>query len=444
MKIKDLKNKIICVLGYGREGKESVNFLIKKKITSLKKIIVSDERYFDDFEKAEQKIILKLQKQGVLFYLGNEYEEGIKESKIIIKTPGISVDKISKFLNGKTLTSQTEIFISNFPGKIIGVTGTKGKSTTSSLIYHILDSAGFNVKLAGNIGIPALSVLQHSTKNSYCVLELSSHQLHKINVSPHIAVFLNIYPEHLDYYSDFEEYFRAKSNVTNFQKKQDWFIFNNQSKKVAGLSKKTKAKALPFNNVDLEFFKHKRKGGINFDIYADNIKAAICVAGILKIKEENIKQGIKTFKTLPYRLEYIGKYKNIDFYNDSLATIPEATIMALKALPEVDTIILGGHERNISYDSLAEHLCNIKNMVLFPTSGRKIAAAVGDYCKENNIREFPNFFYASNMKEAVDFCFRRTEKGKTCLLSCASPSFGLFKDYKDRGDQFKKYVKNHK
>ena len=323
------------------------------------------------------------------------------------------------------ITSQTELFLENCPGKVIGVTGTKGKSTTSTLIYKILKDSFKNVKLVGNMGKPCLSYLLTAKPKDIFVFEMSCHQLDHISKSPNIAVFINIYPEHLDYYKTFLKYFNSKKNITKFQDKNDLFIYNPEFKEIENI--KTKAHKIPFKE---SFSKN--------NIHKNTIAAAIAVSKMFGLTEKEIKKSIDEFKTLDSRIEFLGNFNGINFYNDSLATIPEATIFALNELKNVDTLILGGLDRGIKFNKLTEEIKNkkIKNIILFPNTDKKIYKDL----KNENI----NFFFTDSMKEAVLFAKKNTKKGSICLLSPAAPSYNLFKDYKDRANQFKKYLKNEK
>jgi len=407
MKLEALKDKKIIIVGFGREGRDTYKTL--KKLFPGKALALADKNKI----KADEKEI----------FVGENYLENIKNYDIIIKTPGIPFKEIKKYSENATITSQAELFLENCPGKIIGVTGTKGKSTTSTLIYNILKNAGINAKLVGNMGKPCLSYLLTAKPKDIFVFELSCHQLDHISKSPHIAVFVNIYPEHLDYYKTFSKYFNAKKNITKFQNKDDFFVCNPKFEKIKNI--KTKAHKIPFKET-LSFKKN---------IHSDTIAAVIAVSKIFGLTEKEIKNSINKFNALDSRIEFVGEFNKIKFYNDSLATIPEATIFALNELKDVDTLILGGLDRGIKYTKLTDEIKNrkIRNIVLFPNSDKKIYKEL----KNENI----NFFFTEKMKDAVLFAKENTKKGSICLLSPAAPSYNLFKDYKDRANQFKKYSK---
>lgn len=386
--LENFANKKILILGFGREGRDTLRFL--RKLFPEKKIGIADQK----FDK--------------------NYLKKIKDYDVVIKTPGLPFKKLTRNDLVK-VTTQTEIFFENCPGKIIGVTGTKGKSTTAFLISQILKKA----RLLGNIGKPVLTSLLKAKKNDIFIYELSSHQLYNLKKSPHIAVLLNIYPEHLDYYRNFNQYLNAKANITKYQTKKDYLIYNSQDPLVKKIAQKSKAKKIP----------------IKGKYYQLDIAAARAVGKIFKVPLP------EKFKFLPHRLEYVGKFKGIEFYNDSLSTIPETAIEALDYLGDkVQTLILGGFDRGLLFDGLAKRIAasSIKTLVLFPSTGTRIKQAI-----ENSQFPIPNFqyFFVKDMEKAVKLAYQYTDKGKICLLSPASPSFGIFKDYQERGDLFKKFVK---
>jgi UDP-N-acetylmuramoyl-L-alanine---L-glutamate ligase len=443
MNLKYLENKKILILGFGREGQDTLFFL--RKILSQNILTIGDKTNFKNFDKKIQNIIKNDGK--IKLQLGKNYLKNLENYDIIIKSPGISpyLPEIKKLKNkNKIITSQTQIFLENCPGKVIGVTGTKGKSTTTSLIYQILKTAKFKTHLVGNIGKPALSFLSKTGKNDIFVYELSSHQLLDIKKSPQLAVFLNIYPEHLDYYPGFKEYFEAKANITNFQTEKDYFIYNKKQKMICGLAKKSKAKKIPFDAINIEKIIKIKDIPLMGKFNLENVKAAIAVAKIFNVSDEIIAKAIKSFKPLPHRLEFVGIYKGIKFYDDAISTIPEATMAAMETLgSEVQTLFLGGFERNIDFTELAKKILKskIKNIILFPTTGQKIWETIIKEAKKKKIKNLPKNFSVNNMKDAVAFAYSKTSRGKICLLSTASSSFSIFKNYEEKGDLFQKYVK---
>lgn len=419
MKLNELKDKRILILGFGKEGMDTFKFL--RKVFPEKVLAVADKNL--------QLTTYNLQPKNIRWHLGKDYLKTFKDYDMIIKSPGIPFKILPKSAF-KKITSQTEIFFENCPGKIVGITGTKGKSTTAALIYKILKDCSElrrKVHLVGNIGKPVLNLLFSATPESVYIYELSSHQLFGLKESPHIAVLLNIYPEHLDYYKDFNEYVNAKANITCYQTKNDYLIYNSGDKIVKEIAKKSKAKKIP----------------IKGKFYNLNMTAAKAAAKIFGVSEKKILKAIKKFKFLPHRLEYVGKFRGIRFYNDALSTIPETTIAALDLLGnDVETIFLGGFDRGISFKNLTKRILKskIKNLILFPTTGDKIWREILQQTK-NRPSKLPKAVLVQNMKDGVKLAYQYTSEGKICLLSCASPSFSIFKDYKEKGNLFKKYVK---
>ncbi len=436
-------SKKILILGLGKEGLDTLNFL--RKLFPEKVIGVADRLKIQDLR-------FRIKDKKIRLHLGENYLKAIKNYNIIIKSPGIPIHlpEIEKGYKTGKITSQTEIFFKNCPGKIIGITGTKGKSTTTALIYQILkeglkvypvksrktgstpsrEGGIFNrVNLVGNIGKPVLNLLLSATKKDIYVYELSSHQLYNLKKSPHISVFLNIYPEHLDYYKNFQEYKNAKANITRYQKKDDFIIYNSTDKEVSKIAKKSKAQKIPIK-------------GSYYDL---DTTAAKAVAKIFQIPTKKAKKAIKSFKPLPHRLEYVGVFKGIKFYNDALSTIPETTIAALDNLGNnVQTLFLGGFDRGLKFRKLAVKILKskVENLVLFPTTGIKIWKALRLASLAQG-KTLPKHLFINKMSKAVRWAYDNTDKGKICLLSCASPSFSIFKDYKEKGNLFKKYVKEY-
>lgn len=398
--MEEIRGKSVLILGYGREGQSTRRFLAAHYPQIS--IGVTDQKD------------------------GKDYLKHIDEYDTVIRSPGIPSrlqELVDYKKNGGWITSATNIFFSGQPagkGVTIGITGTKGKSTTASLIAHILKQKFSDVRLVGNIGRPMLDYLDNATKETIFVIELSSHQLKDVRYSPHIAVILPIVPEHLDYYASFRVYEQAKANIVRFQTKNDAVIYHPSVKKIAEMS--------PGKIVPLVKYSSSPLLGNR-----ENVRAAITTAEYFGLPKKLVLLALQSFLPLPHRLEFVGEYRGIKFYNDSLATIPEATIHALEAFGnKVETLIAGGFDRGLSYKKLSDymHLRPIKTLILFPDTGEKIGR---DAVSKK--------YYVHTMEEAVKLAYKYTNKGKICLLSPASASFNLFKDYEDRGNQFKEWVK---
>ncbi len=415
----ELKGKKILILGAGKEGIDNLRFF--KKNVKYGSLGVADIIPLEKITEENKEEIKGVSAK----HFGKNYLASVPFYDVIVKSPGIPLSEL-RVGEDQLVTSQSDIFLSNCKGRIIGVTGTKGKSTTSFLLYKILKDSGFSVNLIGNIGEPALSYLGKEKENSFFIYELSSFQLATVRKSPHIAIFLNLYKDHLDKHSDFKEYVAAKAKITRFQKKDDFFIYNKADKNIRIIAEKTISQKVPFLPT-------RWKKNI-----ATSLDPLFEVAKILDISNEIISGAVENFNNLPHRLEYVGEYGGLFFYNDSAATIPEATIHAMKNIKNAETLILGGTSKGADYSKLFGEIKKsnfIKNIILFKGSGDKIESALKKTGKK--------FFSVSSMEEAVKMCFRHTKKGNACLLSPGFSSFNMFTNYKERGDLFKENIKKH-
>ncbi len=411
MKTEEINGTSLLVLGSGRQGKTVVAWLAKH-VPSL---------HVDTADKKD----------------GDEYLSHLSKYDTVIRSPGVSpyLPEIVNFVRaGGHITSATNIFFSLCPGVTVGVTGTKGKSTTASLIAHLLSPVFADVRLVGNIGIPMLDHLEGATIDTIFVMELSSHQLADVHYSPHIAVLLHIVPEHMEYYPDFDTYKAAKANIVRYQKEKDVVVYNPMHPEVAAIVEKAKSIRYTFQLSDASAFTTNLLGN------AENIMAAVSVARVMKVPESDIKKYLTTFVSLPHRLELVGEKNGVRYVNDSLSTIPEATVHALDALgPDVTTLIAGGFDRGLSYDILGSRLADglVTTLILFPDTGKKIWDALQKVKPATPIKKYD----VSSMEEAVKIAEKETPSGKICLLSPASASYNMFRDYADRGEQFKYWVK---
>ena len=413
----------IAILGYGAEGKSALRFI--KKLAEYRKAVI---------EIRDKKI-------------GKNYLSGLADFDLIIKTPGIpfSLPQVQKALkSGVKITGVTELFFERAKGTIIGITGTKGKGTTSTLLYAILKTAGKDAYLAGNIGTPALEVLPKLNSRSITVLELSSFQLQNLKHSPRVAIILDIFPDHLDAHKNFKEYAEAKSNITRWQNRNDAVFFVADNPITARLGKLGAGKKFPVKKE--KGGAYAILGGIPLGIPGEhnrkNAALAASVAKYLGIPSAIIRQTLKKFRGMEHRLEHVATKNNIRFINDSASTNPNTAAAAIRAYNFPIVLIAGGSDKNLNYAPLATALrgSQVRLVVLFGENRKKIANAIS----KTGIQ----FRFASNLSAAVKISYSGAKKliaknheATYVLFSPAAASFDMFKNYKDRGRQFKALVK---
>ena len=359
-----------------------------------------------------------------------------------MKSPGIALlDMVSDEIKAK-ITSQTDLLLRFCENKIVGITGTKGKSTTSSLTCHILQKCGKDAILIGNIGIPPLERMSEFKDETIIVCEMSCHQLEYVKASPDIAVLLNVFEEHLDHYVDFNAYKSAKENIYRYQDESDVLIINSACLTdeipseiiTASLSEKADIyvtnDCLSINGivVPLSEIKTKLIGHHNFY----NIGIAMFIALALECGVDKIISAIPSFCGLAHRLENIGTFGGVQYINDSISTCPSTAIAAVNSFDKVDTIIIGGMDRGIDYAELVKFLnsSDIENVILLPDSGYRIFPEL-DSSKRN-------IYKAADLSDAVDHAKKITKV--RCLLSPAAASYGFYKNFEERGEHFKELV----
>jgi UDP-N-acetylmuramoylalanine--D-glutamate ligase len=343
---------------------------------------------------------------------------------IIYKTPGIPTSKLKLGNPNTKISSLTNIFFEKTIGTIIGVTGTKGKGTITTLINHILTENGFDSVSLGNIGRAGLTLLEEDSVDKFYIYEMSSFQCEHLDKSPHIAVLNNLFPDHLNHHKNFEEYKRAKLKITKFQTQTDYFI------NASSCHTETKAQQIKIKSLLKPRFETRLLGDYN----QMNCTVAYEVAKILGIKDADIRKSIKTYEPLPMRLEKVAEKNDITFYDDSLATIPQATLGSIAALGNINTIILGGSDKGSPLKEFAMKLTeiSIKNFIIFPGNGKEMVK----YVQDDTNRKI---FEVSSMHDAVKTAYENC-KG-ICLLSNAAASFNLFKGYKDKSEQYRYWIK---
>lgn len=452
-----LQEKKIALLGLGEENLALLDFLVKKNIS----FSVGDRNEKLEKEKYQKRAQGKIEN----FYLGKNYLKNLDKFDLVFRTPGIPylTKELQDFeKSGREVSSQTKLFFESCPAKIIGVTGTKGKGTTSTLIYEILKEAfkyeNREVYLGGNIGMPPISFLEKLTLRDWVVLELSSFQLQDLDISPHIALVLNIASDHLDYHQDEREYLEAKYAIVKYQRKGDMAVINADyltsfkfaeltPAKVFWLSKRKSVdqggwfdrKELVFKIGDVEERLNRGVSPLRGEHNTENILAAGVAALLAGASFKNLVTGVKNFKGLPHRLEEVAKIKGVLYVNDSFATTPETTIAAIKSFSEPLILIVGGSEKNADYTELGEIIAktsNVKRVIGIGTTGPKILKAIEKFKNKGLKLEYMK----GEMKDFVKAAAKESTAGDVILLSPASASLDMFKNYKERGEAFKKAV----
>ncbi|MBI2598979.1 UDP-N-acetylmuramoyl-L-alanine--D-glutamate ligase [Candidatus Curtissbacteria bacterium] len=354
------------------------------------------------------------------------------------------------------------IFFDLCPCPIIAVTGTKGKGTTATLIYKMLKTQYKDVFLAGNIGTPALEILPKLKKTSLAILELSSFQLIDLKKSPHIAVVLMVTSEHLDWHRDQSEYKSSKMSIVKFQKKNDFAVVNQDFENSRSFRVKTPAKVLFFSaqkEANGAYLKDNKIiclvdgpetiASINDVLLPgrhnlQNVLAATVVAKLQKVKAENIAKVIKTFKGLVHRLQLVRTIDGVKYYNDSFSTTPETSIAAIRSFPRNPKIlILGGSSKNSDFQPLAREIVGDKTVKAIVLIGEE-AKRMGDALAKSGPFTGPIMEGAKNMRQVVSAAQKLAKAGDIVLLSPACASFGMFKNYQDRGEQFTQEVNSLK
>ncbi len=430
----------VAILGFGVEGKSSARYWSRKgaQITVCDKdtsIIVPDE-----YNK----------------HLGEKYLVGLDEYDLIVRSPGIHPRKITEQYGPKILehvtTNVNEFFNVSPTRNVIGVTGTKGKGTTSSLIASILKRCGYVVKLGGNIGLACLDLLNGSTEaDGWIVLELSNFQLIDLKHSPTLGVCLLVEPEHLDWHQSTEEYVEAKQHLFKWQSRGDTAVYypaSDLSKKVVSA---TTGRKIPYfiepgahiehDNIVIEdtiicaINETKLLGKHNLQ----NVCAAVTVTWQITKDVEHTRKAIASFRGLPFRLELRATKNNIHYYNDSFASQPDATVAAIESISAPKVMIIGGYDRKLDLGRLARTVVSrsgdIKKVVLIGNSAKRLADALSNLGYDNYVMET-----AKTMDDILRTAKSFASKGDAVVLSPGFPSFDMFKNFEDRGEKFNEAV----
>ena len=463
-----IAGKKVLLLGFGREGQSTYRLL--QKSGRYKELAIADQ--------AAKKAWLS--DPDIRWFTGPDYQKCMDDYDVVFKSPGIVLERPFKSYQCQII-SQTEVFFSLFRDQIIGITGTKGKSTTTSLLYHILKAAGRKTVIAGNIGIPAFDHMDEIDEDTVVVFELSCHQLEYMTVSPHVGILLNIHEEHLDHYGSMEKYIEAKQHIYTNQKEEDVLVCSRQCLPEPGTcrARVIEAADLGMDEADdseldevpavgavcresgtkgAESAQESDKlltltgstiswKGNHYQIPADQIHLlghhnafdiaivyAVCM--ILGLSEEEFTAGLLTFEPLPHRLHYVAVKNGVTYYDDSISTICDTTIQALNTLTDAGTVLIGGMDRGIDYTELIEYLAEspVPHIILMEATGRRIFQEIQE--------RYPNFqgkerlVLTDHLDAAVEMAKKLTAPGHSCVLSPAAASYGIFKNFEERGDAF--------
>jgi len=463
-KDQNFKNKKITIMGLGlnRGGLGVALFLIKAGA----KVLITDLK-----TKEQLAPSLKLLKgQSAQYVLGQHREKDFRDTDLIIKNPGVPNNSPYLAIAKKykiPVETDMGIFLRFCPSsKIIGVAGTKGKSTTASLIYHFFKSAGEEVVLAGNIGISVFDSLPSIKKETTVVLEISSWQLEGLKqhrFAPQTAVLTNVLPDHLDRYRHFQDYSQAEQLIYKYQTGQDFLVFNQEQKKDYQGLKKARAKPFSFSQkqkirrgcflekgfvvCQINGLKEKIIKTTAIPLLGDhnlnNILATSIVALIYNLPKDKIKEAIQSFKPPKHRLEFIRELRGVKFYNDSAATTPESCLAAIHSFRQPIVLILGGGNKKMSFESLVKEIKKtkrIKKVILLEHPNYSASVEIMSWAKKFGIVD--RFSPVTKIKEAVAIAFKLAQRGEIVLLSPAATSFGPFVNEFDRGRQFIKAVQN--
>ena len=442
-----LKDKKILVLGLGVSNRPLVHLLLQAgcQVTGCDRT---------PREKLEPEV-LELEKQGCTLHVGENYLEGLS-ADVVFRTPGMhpgnpALEALRA--SGAEVTSEMEVFFQLCPCKIIAVTGSDGKTTTTTLISEMLKAQGYRVWLGGNIGTPLLSEIPHMTAGDMAVVELSSFQLMDMDRSPQVAVVTNLAPNHLDVHKDMQEYVEAKKNIFRYQDETGVLIVNGDNAITAPFRGNGKTRFFTRqghtdNGATLENGWICRDGEKVLDTRdillpgvhnIENYMAAIlAVEGL--VSDENIRQVAKTFGGVEHRIELVAVKNGVTYYNDSIASSPSRTIAGLESFPQKVLLIAGGYDKHIPYDVLGPVICaRVKKLYLNGATAEKIRQAV---VQAPQYREgSPEIAMCGDLYRAVEAASREAQPGDVVLLSPASAGFDQFKNFMERGNVFKKLVK---
>lgn len=463
-KLEDFNNmaseKKVAIIGLGVSNIPLLDYFFELG----SKIAVFDNNKFENLNDDLKK---KINDYKIDYYGGENNLEKLVGYDIIFRSPSIMPyrkELVAEKERGALITSEIELVLELSPSKIIGVTGTEGKTTTTSIIYEIVKKAGYNCFLGGNIGKPIFTQIKNMTPNDVVVLELSSFQLIDMKVSPNIALVTNIYPDHLNIHGSYEEYQNAKKNIFTHQKKEDVVVLNYDNEITRNFAKDVKSNVIFFSSKkQIEngyiydnndgFIKYCENGAIEKLVNKNEIKLRgihnyenICAAFAVtsSIVDRSIQiEVIKEFMGVEHRLEFVRLLDGVKWYNDSIGTSPASTIAGLNAFDENIVLLAGGSDKGLDYTEVGEAIANkVGTLILCGPTAPKIEQATNNALigKDKNVK----IYHVKDLYEAVILAKEVSNNGDVVLLSPASASFDAFKNFAERGNKFKEWVKNLK
>ena len=445
-----LKGKKVGVFGIGISNRPLIELLCDAGA----KVIAGDKKTYKELGDTAEE----LEKRGVRLVLGDDFPDKM-EGEILFRTPGLRPDiPVIKRLSeqGSILTSEMEVFFELCPAKIIAVTGSDGKTTTTTLISKMLEEEGYQVHLGGNIGKPLLPEISKISPEDKVVVELSSFQLMTMKKSPDIAVITNISPNHLDMHKDYKEYICAKKNIMKYQNSSSILVVNaeNEETKKAGeeakgevryFSSKSDAKisiksgSIYYENDEiLSVSDIKIPGMHNVENYMTAIGAVYDM-----VKKDSIKKVAKSFAGVAHRIEFVREVDGVKYYNSSIDSSPNRTKNTLKVFDKKVILIAGGKDKGIPYDEIGPEIIeHVKTLILIGATAKPIEDAVFKAYKEQGIQEKIEIIHVKTYEEAVYNAKNSAKAGDVVLLSPASTSFDMFRNFEQRGECFKELVRN--
>ena len=436
------------VIGLGKSGIAAAGLLLKNK----KEVVLYDgNESFDKETFYENNPDLK----GLDIILKDIPDDVLKDIDTAVLSPGVPVDgDIAKRLkeSGIKLTGEIELAYTFGHGSVLAITGTNGKTTTTSLLGELMDREFSDVRVVGNIGTPYTAMVSGSTDDTIMVAEISSFQLETADTfCPKVSAILNITPDHLDRHHGMEGYIRAKESITKNQTEDDTCVLNYEDDELRAFGEKLSCNVIFFSSsrrlLDGYYYEDgmiygpgsteiidvkdlKILGVHNYE----NVMAAVAMAEAFGASRDSIIEGLKSFKAVAHRIEYICERRGVVFYNDSKGTNPDAAIKAIEAMEHPTYLIGGGYDKDSTYDEWIEAFGDkVKKLVLIGVTAKKIAACA-------DAHGFKNYCFADSLEEAMDICFNEASEGDAILLSPACASWDMFKNYEVRGDMFREHA----